>query len=76
MSGIQGSKAISMVSNGKIEERPARVFRAIGSDGETEYTQVVFSKMGGGEFCTCPARVGCYHLIAAHLLMSRGRDGR
>jgi uncharacterized Zn finger protein len=75
MSDIVGAKAISLVTNGGIEEKPARVFEAQGSTGTT-YVVVLGAGRHDGS-CTCPAgREGrrCYHVAAARLLVAKERE--
>lgn len=74
MASIQGAKAIQVVLDGRIEERPhARVFNI--ESGENVYTVVLYAR-GYEHVCTCEAgRRGrdCYHVAAAKLLIGRER---
>lgn len=75
MSSILGARAISMVMNGQVTERPhARVFLV------KDYTVVIGGTTTiGQDVCTCQAGqrgVSCSHVRAAHLLIARERDQR
>lgn len=83
MSSIIGAKAISMVANGRVVERPhARVFAVEGSTGAA-YVVVIGARPVDDDperrsvTCTCPAgqrERACSHAYAAHLLIARERE--
>lgn len=83
MSSVISAKAISMVADGKVVERPhARVFSVQGSH-DVPYVVVIGARPVDDDperrsvTCTCTAGQrgrACSHAYAAHLLIARERE--
>lgn len=74
MSGIQGAKAISLVTSGKVRELAGRTFEVEGSDGTRYVVTVEVVEAKAVWRCTCEAgRFGrrCYHVDGARLASRR-----
>lgn len=84
MSSIQGAKAISAVTNGKVREvKHARTFEVVGSQGDL-YSVTVGARPGArpalaghADTCSCPAGrrdARCWHVQAARLQIRAERE--